>query len=543
MEDALPSPAPGVIPEKVRNKQLRRVDWRFLLPSPHFQKTLCFGGKKLTKAIESISSCVADPKSSPHDCDLAVAIDPNAKKLHSAWRGLTPGGYLYAEWYGPWPAGAPRIRRLIQSVGFEAIACYWAWPLPSRSKARFWIDLGSRGALQHFLSTRPHPRTWIRRAGSIVLRSCWRMALRVGVTLPICAVARKPVRADPAPSAGSLIAVSRGAGPTFLADLCQRWPEWNLGPTPARLSWSLITAGESSGNKIVGLAFAEPESRPVMAVKMPRIPTSAQSLYREAANLRAVHAQHSGGVPGVPRALLCEEMQGVLVLAETALTGIPLLYALRRSTYQRYAMKVMDWLAALARSNSRSPRSEWWGRIVAPVLRDFENQFGAVVDPVMLRESRDILSDLDDVPRVCEQRDFSPWNVLLGADGSLVILDWESAEIDGLAGLDAIYFLTFAGFFLDGAMESHRFRKSYRAMLDPATFSGRIASECMQFYAKQAGISPSLFHALRILTWMLHSRSDHQHIASHAGPRPLNPEKLRRSMCVQLWEDEIRNGG
>jgi hypothetical protein len=205
-------------------------------------------------------------------------------------------------------------------------------------------------------------------------------------------------------------------------------------------------------------------------------------------------------------------------------------------------MKAMDWLAALVSSNSCTPRSEGWGRIVEPVLRDFENQFGAVVDPAMLREAKEILSELHDVPQVCEQRDFSPWNVLSDAEGNLIVLDWESAEIDGLAGLDAIYFLTFAGFFLDGAMESHRFSKSYRASLDPATFNGRVASECMEFYAERTGISPSHFHALRILTWMLHSRSDYQHIASHTGSRRLHPKKLRRSLCVQLWEDEIRKG-
>src|SRR5436190_718658 len=98
----------------------------------------------------------------------------------------------------------------------------------------------------------------------------------------------------------------------------------------------------------------------------------------------------------------------------------------------------------------------------------------------MIRETRARLAALGDLPLVCEQRDFSPWNVLIAADGALVVLDWESAETEGLPGMDLIYFLAYLAFFLDGAMESGRFRESYRAALDPATFTGAVQAECLR---------------------------------------------------------------
>jgi hypothetical protein len=250
---------------------------------------------------------------------------------------------------------------------------------------------------------------------------------------------------------------------------------------------------------------------------------------------------HSGGMAGVPRMLLCNEIDGVLALVETALTGIPLLHVLRHSNYRNYAIKAMDWLSTLAGRPVRSPRGEWWDRLVVPVVRDFADHFGPIVDRGMLREAEDILSSLDDVSLACEQRDFSPWNVLIDREGELAVLDWESAETKGLSGLDPIYFLALAGFFLDSTMKSREFSKSYRVMLDRATFAGGVASECMEHYAERTAMSPATFRPLRVLAWMLHSHSEYQHFVADAGGRP-DRERLRGSLFIKLWETELRYG-
>ena len=137
-----------------------------------------------------------------------------------------------------------------------------------------------------------------------------------------------------------------------------------------------------------------------------------------------------------------------------------------------------------------------------------------------------------------EQRDCSPWNVLIANVGELVILDWESAEPRGLPLLDLIYFLTYLMFFLDGAMESQRFTESYRAMLDPATFTGRIVTECQQRYLACVGLNPVVVRPLRLLTWLIHSRSEYQRLAAERAGQP-DPADLRRSLFVRLWEEEL----
>jgi hypothetical protein len=138
-----------------------------------------------------------------------------------------------------------------------------------------------------------------------------------------------------------------------------------------------------------------------------------------------------------------------------------------------------------------------------------------------MQATRAILATLGDLPLVCEQRDCSPWNVLLDSAGELVILDWESAEPRGLPLLDLVYFLTYLMFFLDGAMESQRFTESYRAMLDPTTFTGRIVAECQLRYLTCVGLDSSVLRPLRLLTWLIHLRG--------------HP----RELFVRLWEEEL----
>ena len=91
------------------------------------------------------------------------------------------------------------------------------------------------------------------------------------------------------------------------------------------------------------------------------------------------------------------------------------------------------------------------------------------------------------------------------------------------------------------AWRSRRFRKSYRATLDPSTLTGSVLRECMARYISHIGLDATALRPLRLLTWMLHSRSEYRHfvVADVAG----KPEReiLRRSLFVELWEEELRH--
>jgi aminoglycoside phosphotransferase (APT) family kinase protein len=272
---------------------------------------------------------------------------------------------------------------------------------------------------------------------------------------------------------------------------------------------------------------------------MPRVADSAPGLRREAAMLKAVHARRATPMPGVPQIVFCEERDTLFVLGETALSGVPLFTQLDHHNYRSWALSATDWLIELAGAPVSVSRDRWWSRVIEPVLNDFQRSFGAVVDQRMIQETSARLAKIDSLPLVCEQRDFSPWNVCVTARGELLVLDWESAELDGLPGLDLIYFLTYLAFFIEDTMDSGAFVGTYRGCWSEQTLIGRVNAECLRRYCEALKLDDALMPALRLFTWLLHSRSEYARLTADAGDQP-SDEALRHSTFAQLWEAEVR---
>ncbi len=152
---------------------------------------------------------------------------------------------------------------------------------------------------------------------------------------------------------------------------------------------------------------------------------------------------------------------------------------------------------------------------------------------------RAALDVLDGLPLIMEQRDCSPWNILLNEASEIQVLDWESAESNGLPALDLVYFLTYLSFFSDGAMESKDFLAAYSNALDPDSFTGRINKECLDIYFTRNNLNPSFLSSLRLLTWLVHSRHEYRRLREDAGGEPTEAA-LRASMFSQLVREEIR---
>ncbi len=528
----------GDAPETVRNRVLRRIDWRFLL-KPKARKSVCFARGVLAKAVELISESTVDPYSaSSGECDLAVAVNPSQATLRLAWLALQPGGCCYTEWYVPWFGRRHRIRRQLENAGFDSVVCYWVWPWPWLSSPRFWVPLDSRGALKHFITARPQPRNPLRRMASRGLRLVWHLGAYLGLLGPVCGIGCKPSCGGSATQAiGQMGHVSQ-VEPWFFNMVRDRWREWKLDADPGRLSWLLLTGGPRSISKVVGLIFAEPQCRPQIAVKFPRVEESVETLRKEMYVLQALHQSRLHRLTGVPRVLFWHQENDEALLGETALTGVPLLYLLRADNYRDLAFKGAQWLSDLVRGESLSSPAEWWERLVGRTVDRFAATFGPVIDSRMLQATRDALDELGSLPLVCEQRDFSPWNVLLSAEGDVVVLDWESAELHGLPGLDLWYFLTYMAIFLEHAASSRRVRAAYRKLLNQSTFVGSVAYDNIAYYTQQVGMKLDDFRRLRLLIWLIHSRSDYKHFTADAGGHP-TVEQLQRSIFLQLWQEEV----
>jgi hypothetical protein len=510
-------------PEQDRNARLRRVDWRFLLPSPRPRRALCRAAAPLADAVASIADQVVTD-GSRRDCDLVVGTDPDAATLVELRESLAPGGICYTEWH-PRIGGAGRVERALLAAGFEDVACYRPWPASAATPV-FWIPVGARGASAYVRSRQRLRGGRIRRLLAEARRHA-RGLLRGRLGGPICALARRagsPASGELAPSA-------------WLRD---GWPHWGLGAAPGRLSTLLVTGGPRTVSKVVLLAFAEPSPIPLVAVKAPRVNEAAAGVRREGDALASLAASRPAGVPGVPRVLARRQAGGVPLLGETAIVGRPLEALLTRRSLDPWSRKVADWLAELAPRQPPRSASHWREAIVEPVLARFVDVFGGVVDQGLLREGEAILGGLGALQAVPEQRDFGPWNVLVTPAGEIAVLDWESADVDGLPALDLLYYLAYAAFNVDRASDRERRVASFRRSLDAATPTGAIRRDCLARYFGTLGLEPAQLAPLRALVWLVHAQSDARHAAADAGG-VAPAELLSRSLFLALWEQEVRH--
>ena len=518
--------------EERRNRLLRRVDWRFLLPDPSPRKTFCISDGPLVESLRLVSETVVEgwKGERAEGCDLAVAMSPDRKTLAAALTSLRPGGVLYSEWRGL--ARRSALRGRLEDAGFERAGFFRPDLDPSEGNPAAWIPLSEPGASRHFyLENRGRSRSAWRRAARRVVRSASMVRSRWRPSGPLCAWARKP--ASPA-------AAIHGDVANLVMD---RWEGLRLGPKPTGLSALLLTGGLRSESKVIVLLFPDSSSRPAAALKIPRVRESAPAIRKEADVLRSLVERGEHGTPeGIPRFLFLDEINGVPVLGETAFSGVPLLAAWTEESYGALALKASAWLADLAANRPlQRPREPWRDRLVDSVLDRFARSFGPVVDARLLEEARRLLGELPDLPLVCEQRDFSPWNLLLTPSNDLAVVDWESAELDGLPGLDLIYFLTNLCFSFDGARRTGRYRESYRSMLDPTSPRGALARRCLDLYCDRVGLGADSLRPLRILTWLVHSRAEFDRLQADHGTA-LDHEVLRSAVCFQLFDEEIARG-
>ena len=510
------------LPESQRNRLLRRVDWRFLLPTLHVDTAVCYGAGDLREGVGLVAGrIVAGEETGPGECDLAVIENPDAATLARAWAALRPGGVCYTEWGRG--AGPGRIARRLSAAGFRGARSYLAWPSPLAPYA--WIPLDGAAGFRYF-RRHLHARTRTRELLGRVYRAAVSAAARLGLAGPLSVVARKPTTEGDA-----------GAEPELLAMVRAKASRVSLGPgTPAVL---LLTRGPRAGNKIVALVLGDRADHPLLAVKIARVPEARPGLLREAAALTGLMAACGQRLAGAPRVLFAADREDGAAVGETPLPGAPLHAFLGRRNYRRFALQGTDWLIGLAGCTHAATTSG--EGLIDEALADFARSFGEVADPHHLAYTTGALAGLTGLPRVCEHRDFAPWNVFVTARGGLAVLDWESSEPHGLPGLDLEYFLTYLAFAFERARDHATMIRSYRALLDRSSFTGRVHRECVEQYAGAVGVKTADFHAVRLLTWVIHSRSEFRRLSADAVGTP-SREALAESLFVGLWREEVRGG-
>ncbi len=459
--------------EERLNELLRGVDWRFLLRQQGRPRLLDLSAGDLSEALE----LVAKPAQDGADVDVVLLGFPSKEELKTARARLRAGGELVCLWHGRRPRGVQRARTLIEQAGFEDVHFYW--PGPERSpQPEFWLPLDAPAAIEQVFSQRPtHSR---RQRAS---RLAWRLAARFGAIAPLCAVARLP---------------GPPADPLSEADEVGR-------ALPAPEPWLLLTGGSKSENKVVGLPHS-PGRDSGLAAKFARVEVAEAALECEAEILRRLQDERPS-LSGAPWLRASGERVGQRAIVQDAMGGRLLSAGLSEADFADVAPKMTDWLTSLAGEPQTQPASAWSQRLLFDPLERLERELGDQLPTGLVERARRALGDLDELPLTWEHRDLGPWNVVLEADGSPSVIDWEDTEPLGLPGLDLIYFLATSSLLVEGALDdtsdAERIVAGYHRLLDSQTARGKIAAACLAKYGEQMGIGEEDFGRLRLLCWIV----------------------------------------
>jgi hypothetical protein len=153
---------------------VRRVDWRFLLPDPVLGHVGLAGtaDPELSRALAQVAASVAPlaavgPGASA--CyDVVVVRAAAARDVAGTLSSVRPSGWLYIETSG---RAARACARELRSAGFGEVELHWLWPTAERCKEI--VPLGNAGALRAALARRdPGHRLRLRaRAASLLAAS------------------------------------------------------------------------------------------------------------------------------------------------------------------------------------------------------------------------------------------------------------------------------------------------------------------------------------------------------------------------------------
>ena len=504
----------AVLPERERNRLLRRVDWRFLLANAAPARVLCPDDGLRESCALAFDSADATPNGQM-DYDLVALVDHTRASLSSGFATLKPGGELYAEFRESTRA---EIMQLVEQAGFRNICCYSPWPAPP--DAEVWVPLDAPQVFDYYERVDRHVYSGLKhRLGTRVRRTRARKKIAGETANPICVIAQKLGGAEQATESPAVVAALREARVDRQA-----------------VSIALMTGGPRAISKVVGLGFVADSAEPAFAIKWPRVPESEPGLRREADALAASHAH--GPAPGVPR-LLARVDDTPLAIAESAARGSPMFPRLTKKNVESLTRLGAAWLSEFNTRErgaliDKPTMREWTSR----EIQRFADTFGPVIDQSLLEHTSRLCEQLGEIPSVIEHRDFGPWNLFLDDTRRITALDWESSRVRGLPLLDLIYFISYMAFFVDGAMVSRKFEDSYRATLDTRSTMGALRQELVEQHREQLGISMASMRALRALCWIGHAESEFQAFSADAGGPP-SADRLCDSVFARLWAIEL----
>jgi hypothetical protein len=506
---------------------VRRADWRFLLPMPPGRSfshmTLLGGTPGLAVRLHGlkVASEISLSVQPGRRTDALVVLRDSDVDLHEAIDSLAAGGVLYCEVDRRTPRGwlwsPARLCRRLQDAGLRTIGLYWV--VPQFDAARRFVPLRHPGALEWYFDAAYRQFSWRRETAARVARR-WTRGGRSRFESFVPCYSVVAVEASAADTTPSLVAALPASA--YGVD--------------AAAPVALVTSGQDEGSRVVLLPFRDDEL-PGAAVKVSRVPAFNGHTIREHSTLQELRSRLTPDLrPTLPEPYWSGEWRGLAVSVESFAPGPTVLVSTGRHSaslaHQVDDLRAaLEWLTGFHRQSQLS-RERWTlaeiERWVEQPLEVYARLFDVDVRTGWLfakaRASARRLAGAH-LPLVLQHHDFGPWNVHRSSRG-ITVIDWEyqpdgGPDRHGPAGMDAIYFATH---WLSAAGHTHEtigneiLEQLFVSKVSPASAAG-AAREVLASYMTALEIDPGFLPLLNVLTWVHHANDRTARRSLTAGAR------------------------
>ncbi|GAB4423015.1 MAG: hypothetical protein Kow00106_20150 [Anaerolineae bacterium] len=296
--------------------------------------------------------------------------------------------------------------------------------------------------------------------------------------------------------------------------------------------WGLWAGGQYSSRKVLFYLFEGAQPSPLYLVKLVRDATFNDRLENEVRALRQLHAWGFGEHHLLPRVAFSGCADDLFVAGETIVEGVPFLSRTALTPTCPFAQAAVTWLTDLgAQTITWQP-----AQAVARTLEQLFARFQALYN--LPDAERDFLAGqiarLGETgglfPLVFQHGDPGPWNMLVAPDGRIALLDWESAEPQGMPLWDLFYFLRSYALNVsraDGIAD--RLEGVARHFLAESSLSEWLVS-AVHDYCAQTGLGSQYVEPLYYTCWMHRALKQVTLLA---------PEQLQRGIYVRLLRHSI----
>jgi SAM-dependent methyltransferase len=270
--------------------------------------------------------------------------------------------------------------------------------------------------------------------------------------------------------------------------------------------WGLWAGGDYSSRKLLFFLFNGTSDSPEYLVKMVRDSTFNRRLENEYRALSALHERLIGDREVLPQVVFHGHHHNLAMVGETMIDGAPFRERTDWTADCPYLHSALDWLGDLgsvtAKQSSATPTE------VADVLETLFSRFKAIYH--LTQAHRDFLSGQiaslrncpEPFPLVFQHGDPGPWNMLVTPTGRIALLDWESAETQGMPLWDLLYFLRSYAIGAARASGIHDRLQGFAQHFLAASTLSPLVIEAVQRYSRHVGLPQPFVEPLFYTCWM-----------------------------------------